>query len=106
MIVLGIYEGHNASACIMENGNVLAAIQEERLSRKKNQYGFPYNAVFECLSVSQKSIKDIDYVAVSSFDIPYSLSKIEMLSSFSVEDYIALQKNIGNLISNKVYLII
>ena len=92
MIVLGIYEGHNASACIMENGKILAAVQEERLSRKKNQYGFPFNAVFECLSISQKSKKDIDYVAVSSFDIPYALSKIEMLSSFSVEDYISLQK--------------
>lgn len=92
MIVLGIYEGHNSSACIMEDGHILAAVQEERLCRTKNKYGFPYNAIWECLSISKKTPKDINYVALSSFNIPFFLSKIEMLSSFSVEDYVSLQK--------------
>ena len=42
MKILGIHDGHNASACLIEDGKVLVAIGEERLTRNKHQYGFPF----------------------------------------------------------------
>jgi predicted NodU family carbamoyl transferase len=41
MKVLGIHDGHNASICLLENGEIKFAIQEERLIREKNKAGFP-----------------------------------------------------------------
>ena len=41
MVILGIHDGHNASAALIINGELKCAIAEERLSRQKNHYGFP-----------------------------------------------------------------
>ena len=40
-IILGIHDGHNASACLLEDGVVSRAVQEERFTLVKNQGGFP-----------------------------------------------------------------
>ena len=45
MIILGIHDGHNASATLIVNGKLACAIGEERLSRDKHQYGFPTKAI-------------------------------------------------------------
>ena len=41
MIVLGIHDGHDASASLMINGKIVAANQEERFSKLKGDYGLP-----------------------------------------------------------------
>ena len=43
-IVLGIYEVHNASACLMIDGKIIAASHEERFSKIKNDVGMPIKA--------------------------------------------------------------
>ena len=43
MYILGINDGHNSGASIFLNGKLICAISEERLSRIKNEYGFPKN---------------------------------------------------------------
>jgi len=63
--ILGIHDGHNSSAAIVEDGAVVAAVQEERLTRHKNQGGFPVNAIKEVLTISGLSIEDIDQFAFS-----------------------------------------
>ncbi len=40
-IILGISETHCATACLSDNGRIIAAASEERFTRKKNQDGFP-----------------------------------------------------------------
>ena len=40
--ILGIYDGHNFGASLIKNGKV-CAVQQERLTRKKNQVGYPTN---------------------------------------------------------------
>ena len=45
MIVLGIAAEHNSSACLMINGKVVSIIQEERLTKVKNQCAFPLLAI-------------------------------------------------------------
>ena len=45
MKVIGIHDGHNASACLLIDGKIEYAIQEERLTRIKNHSRFPSSAV-------------------------------------------------------------
>ena len=67
MIVLGINSNHaNASACFVENGKVLFAIEEERLNRIKNSSGFPKLAINAGLDFLNLNIGEIKHVAINS----------------------------------------
>jgi carbamoyltransferase len=45
MIILGIHDGHNASAAILIDGKIVGAVQEERFTRIKNHYIFPGRSI-------------------------------------------------------------
>jgi len=47
MIILGVSISHNASAALMVDGKLVALLQEERLTKRKNQTGFPKRAITE-----------------------------------------------------------
>lgn len=66
MTVLGLHDGHNASACVVRDGMVLAALAEERLTNVKNQAGVPRLAIKEVLEIAKVDPAEIDLVAVSS----------------------------------------
>lgn len=68
MVILGINPSHNATACLLVDGEIKACISEERLTRVKNQSGFPELAVKECLRIASMSAGDIDYVVFSFKD--------------------------------------
>ena len=53
---------HDSAACLIENGNILAAVQEERFSRKKHDDRFPKNAVRFLLKDSNCNLNDIDKI--------------------------------------------
>ena len=65
MHVMGICDGHDAGACLMRDGRVLAAVSEERLSRRKRQPGFPGRAVRSCLEMAGVRPARVDRVAVA-----------------------------------------
>jgi carbamoyltransferase len=65
-IVLGIYEVHNASACLMIDGKIIAASHEERFSKIKNDVGMPIKAAKFCMSYANIKPKDIDKVVLSN----------------------------------------
>ncbi|OQP57320.1 hypothetical protein A3860_11885 [Niastella vici] len=66
---------HDAAAAIIEDGNIIAAAQEERFTRKKHDAAFPVNAIRFCLEHAGRSINDLD--AVVFYDKP--LLKFERL---------------------------
>jgi carbamoyltransferase len=66
MKILGIHDGHNASAALLEDGQILAAVQEERLTRRKNEPGYPKRAIEEVLKIANCSTKEIDKVALAT----------------------------------------
>lgn len=66
MLILGIHDGHNATAALLRDGKIIAAISEERLSRIKNDAGYPERAVDKVLQLSNCSANDIDYVALAT----------------------------------------
>jgi carbamoyltransferase len=70
MKILGISAYyHDAAACLVIDGEIIAAAQEERFTRKKHDSNFPINAMSYCLSEGKISCKDIDYVVF--YDKPF-----------------------------------
>lgn len=60
---------HDSAACLVQDGKIVAAAQEERFTRKKHDFSFPINAIKYCLQNSGLSGKDLDYVAF--YDKPF-----------------------------------
>jgi len=54
---------HDSAACLLQGGNIVAAAQEERFSRKKHDPRFPKRAVKYCLEEAGITINDIDHLA-------------------------------------------
>jgi carbamoyltransferase len=76
MKILGISAYyHDSAAALLEDGDIVAAAQEERFSRKKHDSRFPAQAIRYCLSEAGMSIADIEYVVF--YDKP--LVKFERL---------------------------
>ena len=67
MIILGINAYHwDSSACIIINGKLIAAIEEERINRMKHWSGFPKLSITECLKIADIDFDDIDIIAVGN----------------------------------------
>lgn len=66
---------HDSAAALLVDGEVVAAAQEERFTRKKHDYGFPTQAIEYCLDHAGLSAADLDYVGF--YDKP--LLKFERL---------------------------
>jgi carbamoyltransferase len=82
MNILGISAFyHDSAACLVVDGKIVAAAQEERFTRKKHDPEFPRNAANYCLKSQGLTIEDVDYVAF--YDKP--LLKFERL----LETYLA-----------------
>ncbi len=63
MIILGLSAFyHDSAAAIVEDGKIIAAAQEERFSRIKNDSSFPSQAISACLRYANYTASDIDYV--------------------------------------------
>lgn len=64
MHVLGISAFyHDSAACILKDGKIIAAAQEERFTRKKHDYHFPRQSIQFCLQRAGIAVTDIDYVS-------------------------------------------
>ncbi len=63
MTILGISAFyHDSAACIVRDGELVAAAQEERFTRKKHDLGYPRNAIAYCLKEAGIEARDLDYV--------------------------------------------
>lgn len=60
---------HDSAACLVDRGVIVAAAQEERFSRKKNDDAFPNQAIQYCLSEGDLSINDVDLIVF--YDSPF-----------------------------------
>src|SRR5665213_48604 len=70
MVILGISAFyHDSAAALLRDGEVVAAAQEERFTRKKHDASFPENAIRWCLAETALGGQDVDYVAF--YDKPF-----------------------------------
>ena len=74
MKILGIWDGHDSGAALIENDEILFAINEERLSRRKLEIAFPQKAILACLEHTQTDAKDLSEIAVSTCDFAKTLT--------------------------------
>lgn len=66
MVILGLnIVFHDSAACIVKDGELLIAIEEERLNRQKHTPVFPHRAIQRCLEETGLTLSDIDHVAAS-----------------------------------------
>jgi carbamoyltransferase len=61
--VLGINQVHDAAAALVRDGEIVAFVEEERLSRVKHDGAFPARAVQSCLDMAGITLGDVDHVA-------------------------------------------
>lgn len=83
MKILGINDAHNASACLVQDGVVTAALQEERLSRVKNEFCFPSRSIDWVLQETGTTPSELDAVAVSTHHITAPWTRDELLNWFA-----------------------
>ena len=91
--ILCIHRGHGASCSLMVDGKIIAAAQEERFSRIKNDTGFPYYALKWCLSFSCIKLEEVDIIAYSSNYFPSVYTKSKHRINFDMSDYIEYYEN-------------
>ena len=60
---------HDSAACLVRNGEIIAAAQEERFSRKKHDHRFPVNAINFCLNFAGINSSQLELVAF--YDKPF-----------------------------------
>jgi carbamoyltransferase len=63
--ILGIHDGHNAAAALLDEGRIVAAVQEERLTGTKNKGGIPVKAIADVLSITDTPSSAIETVALN-----------------------------------------
>jgi len=53
---------HDSAACLVKDGDIIAAAQEERFTRKKHDFSFPKQAIQYCLQEAGITMKEVNYV--------------------------------------------
>jgi len=67
MFILGINAYHgDSSACLIKDGQMVAAAEEERFRRIKHWAGFPSEAIRSCLQQAGIELKDVEHIAINS----------------------------------------
>lgn len=107
MYILGLNAYHgDSSACIFFNGEMVAAIEEERLRRVKHWAGFPSEAIKFCLEECNISIEDVDYITLSRDPRANLVKKIShtLKNKFSISAVLDRLLNYGKIDSIKSIL--
>ena len=66
MVIIGLNINHaDSAACIIVNGKIVAAIEEERFVRKKHYSGFPFYSIEFCLQSAKLQMSAVDFVTLN-----------------------------------------
>jgi carbamoyltransferase len=85
--IMGISRGHNSGVCLIKNGKIVFAIEEERLSRKKYDGG-PYAAMIKVKEYTDK----VDYMFIAHTQGPESAGRVDFTGD---NVYVGLARKIG-----------
>ncbi|MGH6931336.1 MAG: carbamoyltransferase family protein [Dongiaceae bacterium] len=104
MRILGISAFyHDSAAALIEDGQIVAAAQEERFSRRKHDSRFPRHALDYCLTTAGTRIADVDYVAF--YDKPFLKFErlLETYLAFAPRGFRSFQKAVPVWIKEKLF---
>ena len=89
MNILGIWDGHDSGAALIKDNRIEAALNEERLTRRKLEVSFPERAIVGCLKQAKLTPAQIDHLAVSSYDFSKTMAR---LFPSTKEDYYLIRR--------------
>jgi len=104
MYVLGISAFyHDSAACLLRNGEVLSAVQEERFTRKKHDSSFPRNSIRSCLEAA--NIRGNEIGAVVFYEKPFVKFErlLETYLAFAPKGFASFAKAIPIWIKDKLF---
>tara|TARA_B100001250_G_scaffold40975_1_gene32425 strand:- start:6887 stop:8611 length:1725 start_codon:yes stop_codon:yes gene_type:complete len=85
MYILGINAYHgDSSACLLKDGKIVCAIEEERIRRIKHWAGFPEESIKFCLEDTGITIHDVDYITISRDPKANFLKKVVYALKYSL----------------------
>lgn len=105
MYILGISAYfHDSAACLLKDDYIVAAAQEERFTRKKNDESFPINAIKYCLSEAGISLNEIDHVVF--YEKPFLKFErlLETYLAFAPSGFISFMKAMPVWLKDKLFL--
>jgi len=103
MYILGLNAYHgDSSACIFKDGELIAAIEEERIRRIKHWAGFPSESIKFCLKEANIDISNVNYITISRDPSANIYKKIthslkNLVSFKTLKDRLANTKRIGSV---------
>jgi carbamoyltransferase len=74
--ILGIWDGHDAGACLVAGGRIISAINEERLTRRKLEVGFPSQSIKAVLREAGVAAAEVELVSVATTDFAKTLTRV------------------------------
>ncbi|PLX07028.1 MAG: hypothetical protein C0596_12910 [Marinilabiliales bacterium] len=95
---------HDSAACLIKDGVLITAVQEERFNRIKNSSDFPINAINYCIQEGGISFSEIDYVAF--YEKPYlKFNRVihDMVAKFPLS-YSSFIRNIPQWLQDRLAL--
>ncbi len=105
MVIIGISAYyHDSAACIIINGEIIAAVQEERFSRIKNDDKFPHKSILYCLNESRIKFEDIDYIVFYEKPIIKFERILETYLAFAPQGFISFKNSLPVWVKDKIFL--
>jgi carbamoyltransferase len=74
--ILGITDAKDSGACLLDDGEILCAINEERLSRVKLESEFPWRSIEKIFEVTKTLPEEIDKIVVAGIVSPFFLTRL------------------------------
>ena len=104
MYILGISAFyHDSAACLLKDGEIIAAAQEERFTRKKHDAGFPHHAILYCLKEAGIAAKDVYNVVF--YEKPFIKFErlLETYLAFAPKGFASFAKAVPVWIKDKLF---
>ncbi len=104
MYILGISAFyHDSAACIIKDGEIIAAAQEERFTRKRHDASFPRHAIKYCIQEAQIDAEQID--SVTFYEKPFIKFErlLETYLAFAPKGFISFAKAMPVWIKDKLF---
>ena len=105
MYILGISAFyHDSAACLIKDGEIIAAAQEERFTRKKHDFNFPLNAIKFCIKYAKINFESIDNVVF--YEKPFLKFErlLETYLAFAPKGFLSFSKSMPIWIKDKLFL--
>ncbi len=104
MYILGISAYyHDSAACLIDDGEIIAAAQEERFTRKKHDASYPFNAIEFVLNFSKLKLHQIDHIVF--YEKPFLKFErlLETYVAFAPKGFVQFAKAIPTWLREKLF---